>query len=227
MNDECRMREEDGRGGVRAFIARRPSSPPHPSSFILHPFRHSSFIIHHSRLSSSRGLTLIEVLVVLGILGVAAGLMVPRIGSSLDQRELRESAARFAHTARAARELAVSTRKTCGVEIDLDRGGYGVLVQTDEKGGESLKPIQASWLKAGHWPKTIKVAGFRTSKGAEMTQGTQRVEFRSDGTSSGAYLRLEGPSGACAVLIHAHSGQVLVGEGAEDSFALDQYDLGD
>ena len=38
--------------------------------------------------------TLIEVLVVLVILAVAAGLIVPRMGRSLGQRELRESAIR-------------------------------------------------------------------------------------------------------------------------------------
>jgi len=174
-----------------------------------------------------RAFTLIELLVVLVILTVAAGLIVPRMGRSLGQRELRESAARFAYTARTVRELAVSRQRICAIELDLDAGVYGVVWQSGEHPDGKLQAVRASWLKQGRWPESVRVTGYRTPDGSSAVSGLQRVKFMPDGTSSGASIRLEAGDGTCSVVICPHNGAVVFGDEQEIAAVSGQYDLGD
>jgi len=174
-----------------------------------------------------RAFTLIELVVVLVLLTVAAGLIVPRMGRSLGQRELRESAARFAHTARTVRELAVSRHRICAIELDLDAGAYGVTWQSGSSSDGKLQTIRASWLKQGRWPESVRVTGYRTPTGVNAVTGLQQVKFMPDGTSSGASIRLEGGDETCSVVICPHNGAVVFGDEREIAGASGQYDLGD
>jgi len=174
-----------------------------------------------------RAFTLIEMLVVLGLLAVVAGLIVPRMGRSLGQRELREAAARFAHTARTVRELAVSRQRICAIELDLDAGAYGITWQSAEGTDGQLQTVRASWLKQGRWPESVRVSGYRTPDGSSAVSGLQQVKFMPDGTSSGASIRLEGGDGTCSVVICPHNGAVVFGDEQEISAGSGQYDLGD
>ncbi len=171
--------------------------------------------------------TMIEVLVVLVILAVAAGLIVPRMGRSIEGQELREAAARFAHTARTVRELAVSTRKTAAIEIDLDRGAYSVTVLSSQASGGRMQAVQASWLKQGRWPATVRVSEYQTPTGSGMSVGVQRLEFLPDGTSSGAFIRLSSDADEYSIVVRPHNGQVVLGDADTHPFMPDQYDLGD
>lgn len=163
---------------------------------------------------------------VLTIITVAAGLIVPRMGSSTSREELHEAAGRFAHTARTVRELAVSIEKQCAIEIDLDHGAYAVAVQSSEPGGK-MKTVQASWLKHGRWPASIRVADYRTPTGTRTRSGTETIDFFSDGTSSGAAIRLTDGSREYTVVVHAHSGRVVFGDARTTRIVPDQLDLGD
>jgi len=171
--------------------------------------------------------TLIEILVVLVLLVVAAGLIVPRMGSSIGQQELREAAGRFACTARTARELAVSTQMTCAIEIDLDRGAYAVAIQSNRIPDGRMRVIQASWLKGGRWPETVRIKEYRTPNGRRTTRGTQRLEFFPDGTSSGALIRLASDSREYGVVVHSYNGRVVLSDAQASFFVPEQYDLGD
>ncbi len=170
---------------------------------------------------------MIEVLVVLVVLAVLAGLILPRMTTSVDRQALREAAAAFAHTARAARELAVSTQKPTAIEMDLDHGLYGVAMQSSGPGASSTQVTQASWLKAGRWPATVEVKDYRTPARVSYSSGVQRLEFFTDGTSSGASIQLAGAGDECNIIVHPHNGRVVIAKDDSDPSATDQYDLGD
>jgi type II secretion system protein H len=175
----------------------------------------------------SGALTLVELLVVLALLGVMAGVIVPRMGGSLGRQELREAAGRLAHTARTVRELAVARQQLCALEIGLDAGGYRIVTQAGRSGAGQWQMLQASWLKADRWPVGVTVAAYRTPDGATATSGTQYLKFFPDGTSSGAALRLVRGQDSCQVVVHPHSGRVVYGDARTAEFVQDQYDLGD
>ena len=170
--------------------------------------------------------TLLEILVVLAVIVVAAGVIVPRMGRSLGRQELCEAAARFAHTARTVRALAVARQRMCAIQIDLDRGYYNVAIRSNQSGLSRLQAVQASWLKAGRWPETVKIVGYRTPDGSTSHAGKKQLKFFPDGSSSGASFRLTCGKDEYAVVVHPHSGRVVYGDTKTTFFAPDQYDLG-
>jgi len=165
--------------------------------------------------------------VVLAVLVVAAGLIVPRVGRSFGGRELRESAACLAHTARTVKELASASQATFAIELDLDRGRYWVARESGRAGPGRMEPIQMSWLKAVRLPKSVKVAEYRSPEGKTETAGVRQLKFFPDGTSSGARIRLVCGEEQCYMVVHPHNGKVVFGSADASSFPQDQYDLGD
>ena len=187
---------------------------------------------------STRAFTLLELIVVLALIVILTGVIVPRMGRSVGHRELSEAAGRFAHTARTVRVLAVAQGRTCALEIDLDRGVYGVVIQPGERPAAApaatfsdrpgqWQAVQMSWLKAQRWPKTVSVDSYRTPDGATAAGGTQYLKFFPDGTSSGVALRLTCRDDAYRVIVHPHSGRVVYGDPSTTAFGQDRYDLGD
>lgn len=174
-----------------------------------------------------RAFTLIELIVVLALIVILVGVIVPRMGRSVGYRELREAAGRFALTARTVRELAVAQRRVCALEIDLDRGGYGVVTWSGRSSEHQWQALRASWLKAQRWPAAVTVGSYRTPDGATATRGTQYLKFFPDGTSSGAALRLSCGPDAYEIIVHPHSGRIVYGDHGNTAFGQDQYDLGD
>jgi type II secretion system protein H len=169
------------------------------------------------------GFTLIELVVVLVVLGILGGLIVPRMGSSVARQEVIESAASFAHTARMARELAVSRRQVFAIEVDGK--GYGVQMRSTTD--NTFQPVKVSWLRPRKWGEQVRLERIRTPDGATVTSGTHRLEFRPDGTSSGAMLRLSSAQATCGVLVDPASGRAAYGDREDLMHADASYDLGD
>jgi len=69
---------------------------------------------------STRGVTLLEMLVVLAIMGLIAALVLPTFGSGVSTSELRSSARQIAAGLRAARSEAVSQRRETFLVLDLE-----------------------------------------------------------------------------------------------------------
>lgn len=176
---------------------------------------------------SETAFTLVEVLVALALLAVAAGIIVPRMSRSMDRGELREAVGRFAHTAQAVRQYAMARRQACTMEINLDAGTYAVTVRSVGQQAAASQVMQASWLKVGRWPPTVRVSAYQTPDGSASRSGIQRLSFLADGTTSGASIRLAHGSDEYQVIVHPHSGQVVFGDAKTAVFAEDRYELGD
>lgn len=174
-----------------------------------------------------RGFSLIELLVVLALLGVLAGMIVPRMGRSLERVEVREAAARFAHTARTVRQLAIASREPWAIELDLDARAYAV-TRGGERGAQGAgQMVRASWLKADRWPDCVESVRFRGMRGETAMGGTARVSFGPDGISSGGTIGLAHRNGTCGIVVQPHSGRVEVVEDRDALVTSDQLDLGD
>lgn len=173
------------------------------------------------------GFTLLEVVVVLVVAGVAAGLIVPRMGRSLEQRERREAAGRLAITARTVRELAVARGQAFEIRIDLDRRGYAIVMPAGRAG--RVRMAKNSWLESGRWPAAVNKVALQTPDGRTFSTGTHGIRFDPDGTSSGANVYLSGAreSDVVAVLIGAHTGRAVVADPDQPVDLDEQVDLGD
>ena len=69
----------------------------------------------------SRGITLIELLLVLAILAAVYAVAMPRIGGGISGVELKSAARKVAAGLRQARNVAVAQRKEAVMELDLER----------------------------------------------------------------------------------------------------------
>lgn len=68
-------------------------------------------------IAPDRGVTLVELVIVLAILGLLSGLTAPRVGEWLDDWRLRAAAERIAQTLRAARSRALYEQRPVMVEL--------------------------------------------------------------------------------------------------------------
>ena len=134
-----------------------------------------------------RGYTLIETVVVLLVLALAAGIVAPAVGRGLDAIHVRTEVAGIASFLRAARAQAIAQRRSVDVRID---GDGRTLVRDGGAAGVVLREDAAGRLVHHLSPRLHLIP--------EGPAG-RPVTFFAGGLSSGARLRVE--SGETAVFV--------------------------
>lgn len=202
-------------------------------------FRSSLFALRCTFFNSrsSRSFTLIELIVVLALMALSAGIILPRMGRSFEHRQLQEMVGRLVHTARTAHELAVARQQVCTLEINVPEKSYCVKLRLDNS--QEARAVRMSWLKPVKWSDGIELIEFSVpddtarmkkverSDETQQIQQIQQIRFFPDGTSSGAAIRLRCGEEECSMMVHRYNSKVV--SGTQDAMRLekDQYDLGD
>jgi type II secretory pathway pseudopilin PulG len=86
--------------------------------------------------SLTRGMTLVELLVVVAIIMMLAAVTIPRLRPDIDRARIREAARSVQLYLSSARNLAITTGRSCGVQIER-------LANHDATGKPILPPLQA------------------------------------------------------------------------------------
>ena len=76
--------------------------------------------------AESRGVTLLELLIVLSIMAIVAAMVVPMLGGGVSTGELKGAARQVAAGLRLARSEALATRQETGVLLDLERRTFQI-----------------------------------------------------------------------------------------------------
>jgi general secretion pathway protein H len=139
------------------------------------------------------GFTLVELIVVLLVLAMIAGITTTRIVSGRDRDVLQSTAYQVASRCRSARTAAIRRGSEEVVLIDLANR----VVETDG----AVKPIGLA--------ATITVHA-ETSLGEQLSPAVSGIRFRPDGSSSGGTLKLESGSRAYEIRINWFTGRVTV-----------------
>ena len=135
------------------------------------------------------GFTLVELVVVLFLLSLMAGLVLPALGRGIEAVELRAQVAGLSAFLRYGREQAVTKRVAHEIRID--------------RAARQLTLIPAG----GENPKARRQLSSRIQISADAPSGV--VTFSPEGFSSGASFRLEAPSGrAYRVTVDPFTGRV-------------------
>jgi len=136
----------------------------------------------------ARGFTLLELIVTLVVIAVAAGLVAPAIGRSTESLRVRAEVAGFSATFRHAREQAITMRQTFTVQVNLTNRLLTVTTGEDE----------VRWTRA---------LSQRVELRAD-TPGSLAVRFEPQGTSSGGEFHLMSGKIVYRVTVDAVTGRV-------------------
>ena len=115
----------------------------------------------------SRGFTLLEMLVVIVLVGVAAGLLGYSLQRGLHSAGERQALGQMVNALRAARVQAIVTGQPARARFDLQQ-----------------RTVQAPGKPVGHWPKDWNVQ-LQTAEGLGAA-----FEFYPDGGASGGHLSI-------------------------------------
>jgi len=172
------------------------------------------------------GFTLIEVLAVVAIFALLAGLLAPRVGA-ITGRDLQESAKRLRARLDLARQRAALTGIPHRVLVDIDSSSYRVEWKGSEDAELDAPPEPAPELDLhGNSPipmtpplaelldyrplpgasgrfervaSSVLIAGVETAAGYQ-SRGEAAIEFDFDGSADGTSLYLDDESGRTLVL---------------------------
>jgi len=158
----------------------------------------------------SSGFTLVEIIVVIAIIAIAAAMVLPSLGAGARQREIRRTLQGFVSSVRRASSIAVFQRRPVELRIVPKERVYSVLVPRaaaaaaeDGSASEEARPRQSRSLlgrgdasppdhdESEHRMELPDLASFGEIEGGRDLQDEGIVfEFYPNGSSSGGTIEL-------------------------------------
>ena len=120
--------------------------------------------------------SLIEIMIVLGIIGITLAVVPPLLGPRLDHSRMQSAARELAAGLQTARLQAVNSRKEVTLVLDTDKKSY----QLDSR------------LRALHLPAAAGLL-LITAEAEQLDEHSGAIRFYPDGSSSGGRIRLSLP----------------------------------
>ncbi|MEO8497776.1 MAG: hypothetical protein ABI614_22140 [Planctomycetota bacterium] len=187
---------------------------------------------HPKSLSSRRrAITLLEMMLVLGLLVVIASLTLPNVSRPLDNHRLRKSADQIRAEWAKARAKAMEAGRTYVFRYEPDKDGYQVepwysdedylessqLTGTGGVGAPIAAPValltnQASSAGMKHLPETIVFMTSDTTQGAREQmdlQGTDALQNQDASMSSPIFFYADGTSSTARLLVKNARGRYV------------------
>ncbi len=172
------------RAPLPLFVAVLPALPPPslPPSTVRHPSRPApvtpcppfSAPMSISAVGRNRGFTLVEVMVVVLILGLMAGIMLPRLMRPLFASDIRLATRRLASLTALVRDRAVRTHRT--YRLHYDREKETLWVTYIAPNGEERKD-EGSLTSKQRWPGKVDLVEMRTQFQGRRPQGSDENLF--------------------------------------------------
>ena len=133
-------------------------------------------------IKGDNGFTLLELVLVLVLMGLIAGLTLPFVASTLDRIKLQSEVRQIASALQFARSEAISKKTLYTFNINIDENQYWLGIPKEEEVTQP-KPID----------KTVRVLDYKELENQEtddtLTEGAFMILFYPQGNSSGGTLR--------------------------------------
>jgi general secretion pathway protein H len=146
--------------------------------------------------TAPHGFTLIEVVVVLGVLALVTALVLPMMSGTQSKADIQSSARDLAAALRVTRNLAMTRGRTEALVIDTASGAF--------RAGSSAVPHRVA--------KGVNVV-LVTATQEEIAEHTGSIRFFADGSSTGGGIRLSKGNNRDQVLVDWLTGRVSIGDG--------------
>lgn len=162
-----------------------------------------SSVVSDSR--SSRGFTLLEILIVTIIIALVASIGIPRFIGSIERAQVKSTAGEIANVMRLARLRAVSEKKIVTVEVDTEKRIVRALYAGDknERAAEPIKiPESITLLTGSHGNFNNRPMSFEFNPTGSATGGDLYISLASSkaGDDKGYVVRLKPLSGNSIVI---------------------------
>ncbi len=130
-----------------------------------------------TRLNS--GFTLIELVLVLVLMGLIAGLTLPFVVATLDRVKLQSGVRQIKSALQFARSEAISKKALFTLNVDIDKNKYWLVV-----------PKQKEITQSKTLDETVQVIDYQRAD-KNLTEGAFKILFYPRGNSSGGTIRFK------------------------------------
>ncbi|MBN1943106.1 MAG: prepilin-type N-terminal cleavage/methylation domain-containing protein [Phycisphaerae bacterium] len=176
-----------------------------------------------------KAFTLVELIVVVVLVAVLAGMIAPRLWGAGRTASLRAAARRVQVAAQYARDFAATRRCDCRLVLDPQTGQFQLVYQADpEDRPDHFEPIQGGPGKADRLESGLHFADIRVEPSLPREDGEisdQSIAFYPSGRSDAAVVQITDGRGTCSVLVFPSRGRCRMVEGAVEQLPDDQLDL--
>jgi prepilin-type N-terminal cleavage/methylation domain-containing protein len=155
---------------------------------------HSSSVIRHLRFQ--RAFTLIEVMVVVGIIGLIAAMGLPSIMSSLQKSGMRKAVSDVQDVFFSAREQAIIGNKTVAVTFYPRENRFGVDGTAVPEGSNTVVNTHSGKTLAATLPDGVEFGMLAIYRKEYVQSDWAKIFFNADGTSDEAVIILIAKGGA-------------------------------
>ena len=175
---------------------------------------------------SRAAFTLVELLVVVAVMGVVSLVIALSVGRSLPRARLRAEARRLASTVSLARTVAVTERRQVRIEIDLDAGVYGLVIERDPVQEPGVfAPIERPEGRPHKLADGVRFVRAQNEATDVLTSGSLSSTFWRDGSAEKTVIYLGAGEGVFTVVVHGTNGLVKTFGFEQEEIASDDLDL--
>jgi prepilin-type N-terminal cleavage/methylation domain-containing protein len=140
--------------------------------------------------ASSRGFTLLEIMIVMVIITMVTSFAVPALRSNLYSDQLKSTARKLVGLVSEASQEAVGKRTTYLLNVDFERNL--VWISPEKAEGEELERRR---LKQMEIPESVRVAEVASVYGGKRSAGTTAIRFTEKGYVDRTFIHLRSDDG--------------------------------
>ena len=179
-------------------------------------------------------MTLVELMVVVVIITVMAGLFVPQFAGSLGASRLQSSAQQLLLAARAAQDHAVTRRRICRIVLDTEQQAFGVEHQADpEADPQQFEPMRAGGQGNFKSPCPLRLGvkfgnvliESRAAQAPPRETEPRMIYFMPSGESDAAVVQVTDGMKTYSLVVEPVTGRAVLRAGAIEELPTDQEDL--